>query len=131
MYIYGARRLSVCLSFPHGRAASRTQWLMAKQSTHQSKQVAALHGHGWTRRALDAMTASSSSWNDDDDDWEPPAPIPADPSNVIKPIQQGASGASSSFRIRLRVAGGRELVYDGGEIEGLELLEGPPHQAVC
>ena len=94
-------------------------------------QVAALHGHPWTRRALDAISQSSSSSplssdpdaeeEEAEEAWVPPSSVTSsasDPSDFVKPPKAQEPAA---FRVRLRVAGGRELVWDAGEIEGLEL----------
>lgn len=94
--------------------------------------MAALHGHAWTRRALEAMASFSPSEGDEGDEeaeWAPPIPTPtegsaADPTEFVKPVKKALQEPPVAFRVRLRVAGGRELVWDAGEIEGLE-LEGP------
>jgi hypothetical protein len=121
-YVYGGDHDSSCSAAAiHTHTPALTT---STPHTHTHK-VAALHGHAWTKRALDAIAFSSAD-EEEEAAWEEPPMVPAssssssDPSEVIKPVKKH-DASSAVFRVRLRVAGGRELVYDAGEIEGLEV----------
>lgn len=70
-----------------------------------------------------SSSPSSNPDAEEEEAWAPPSTVTSssassDPSEFVKPRKAQDPGG---FRVRLRVAGGRELVWDAGEIEGLEL----------
>lgn len=113
---------SMRLSLPFPASCTRqivnrhTSSLSRALSMRVQKQVAALHGHAWTRRALDAMARSPPDTDTDIDDEETPF------HQVDKGGEEGEG--AGLFRLTLRFAGGRELVWEGDGIEGLEEVDG-------